>query len=150
MTDGHATAAEAPRPPLALQAAGRVEVAWNASAPRTAGPARYASAALRLEVSWPGGDGRCPAACSASLDAAGTVAQVALPTVAWASVSRHGNWVHVQARTDDGAMLLEASFERDRLAYCRSCVPEHAGLRGGSYESPTAILESYGNGAGTA
>lgn len=127
-----------------------MEVAWNASAPRNAGPASYASAALRLELSWTGGPGRASADCRAALDAAGRVTAVPLPACVGMELVRHGGWTHLLARTDDGTAILQASFEHGRLAFCRSCVPERAGLRGGSYESPTAILESYGDAAAAA
>jgi hypothetical protein len=39
--------------------------------------------------------------------------------------------------------LASASFERGRLAYCRSDVPGIVGIHGGSHDPPTGILELY-------
>jgi hypothetical protein len=58
------------------------------------------------------------------------------------AVRTRGLWVHLELSA--GAdVLLRASFERGRLAYCTSAVPGLAGLRGGTYDPPTGILELY-------
>ncbi|MFM8872832.1 MAG: hypothetical protein ACKOJI_05685, partial [Phycisphaerales bacterium] len=50
-------------------------------------------------------------------------------------------------RAEDGADEEDERHgrpgDRGRLAYCTSAVPGLAGLRGGTYDPPTAILELY-------
>ena len=72
----------------------------------------------------------------------GRRAHLPLPSHARIDVRTHGLWAHLELAAA-GAVVLRASFERGRLAYCTSAVPGLAGLRGGTYDPPTAILELY-------
>lgn len=121
----------------------RLEVAWNASANGLGRAAGYSSAALRFGAAWGCGDGEVPARCDAAVDRAGDVSDVPLGERLVAEVSRSGRWTHVRIARPSGEEVLAATFDGGRLAHCRSRVPEAAGLPGGSYESPTAILELY-------
>ena len=124
----------------------RLEVAWNASANGLGRGAGYSSAALCFDAAWPHGAGTVPARCSATVDRAGDVRDVVLGDRLEAQVSRRGRWTHVRIAAEDGDEVLVATFDGGRLAHCRSRVPEAAGLPGGSYDAPTAILELYAQG----
>lgn len=124
----------------------RLEVAWNASANGLAGGAGYSSAALCFDAAWSKGTGPMPARCTATVDRAGTVSDVALGERLEAQVGRRGRWTHVCIAAVGGDEVLVATFDGERLAHCRSRVPEAAGLPGGSYDAPTAILELYAQG----
>jgi len=123
-----------------MNAPARLDVAWNAASGALDGSRTWASAVVRLECEWDPATG--DASCRAALDRAGDVRTVPVPTHARMQVRTHGLWVHLELSAA-GAVMLRASFERGRLAYCTSDVPTRAGLRGGTYDPPTAILELY-------
>lgn len=119
----------------------RLEIAWTVSLSALDASAGYASAVLHLACAWePTVAG--PASCDAVLVRAGTRTAVPLGADLRMEVDRRGRWTHVDLRAGAG-IVLRASFESGRLAYCTSTVPEAAGLRGGSYDPPTGILELY-------
>ena len=118
----------------------RLDVAWNAASGALDASRTWASAVVRLECEWDPATGE--ASCRATLDRAGDVRGVPVPATARMEVRTHGLWVHLELSAE-GAVLLRASFERGRLAYCTSEVPRLAGLRGGTYDPPTGILELY-------
>ena len=118
----------------------RLDVAWNAASGALDGSSSWASAVVRLECEWDPATGE--ASCRGSVDRAGDVRAVAMPAHARIAVRARGLWVHLELSAG-GEVLLRASFERGRLAYCTSSVPRLAGLRGGTYDPPTGILELY-------
>lgn len=118
----------------------RLDVAWNAASGALDGGRSWASAVVRLECEWDTATGE--ASCRGTVDRAGDVRAVAMPAEARMAVRSRGLWVHLELAAG-GDVLLRASFERGRLAYCTSTVPELAGLRGGTYDPPTGILELY-------
>jgi len=123
-----------------VNAPARLDVAWNAASGALDASRTWASAVVRLECEWDPATG--DASCRASLDRAGDVRTVPVPAHARMAVRTRGLWVHLELSA--GAdVLLRASFERGRLAYCTSTVPSLAGLRGGTYDPPTGILELY-------
>lgn len=123
-----------------MNAPARLDVAWNAASGALDASRTWASAVVRLECEWDPATG--DASCRASLDRAGDVRTVPVPVHARMAVRTRGLWVHLELSA--GAdVLLRASFERGRLAYCTSAVPGLAGLRGGTYDPPTGILELY-------
>lgn len=138
----------APASPAAPRAAGqavRLELAWTLSAAAVTPGAGYSSAVLHLVAEW---DGPHPAGhveCAASVVRSAARREVALPGPASVEVSGTGRWRHVTVRCG-GRVLLAASFEGGRLVYCTSEVPVLAGLRGGTYDAPTGLLELYGSG----
>lgn len=73
---------------------------------------------------------------------AGNRTTVRIDTPVRVAVGRRGRWTHVDL-LGESAVVLRASFDAGRLAYCTSTVPEAAGLRGGAYDAPTGILELY-------
>ena len=123
-----------------MNAPARLDVAWNAASGALDASRTWASAVVRLECEWEPATGE--ANCRATLDCAGDVRTVPLPSHVRIDVRTHGLWVHLELAAA-GTVLLRASFERGRLAYCTSAVPGLAGLRGGTYDPPTAILELY-------
>ncbi len=124
--------------------AGRMEVAWTVSASAACGRHGFSTAVLRLECDWEASTSGAPAAAraKASVIAAAQGRAVALPMPVAARVERDGTWVHVEV-TAGGNPAVHASFERGRLAYCTGTVVATAGLAGGTYDAPTAILECY-------
>ena len=123
-----------------MNAPARLDVAWNAASGALDASRTWASAVVRLECEWDPATG--DASCRATLDRAGDVRTVPVPTAARMAVRTHGLWVHLELSAG-AEVLLRASFERGRLAYCTSAVPGLAGLRGGTYDPPTGILELY-------
>jgi hypothetical protein len=118
----------------------RLDIAWTFAASARRSGAGYETGALRVECTWiPGVD---VAACECTVECAASRDRVALPGPATVSVRRDRDWTHVDVRTPD-AMVASASFERGRLAYCRSDVPGIAGIAGGTHDPPTGILELY-------
>jgi len=118
----------------------RLDVAWNVAASACGAGQRFASAVLRFEAEWR--EGVPEARCRATLDRAGNVSPVQLPDPVSVHVSGSAAWVHLELRAGPD-VLLRASFERGKLAYCTSTLPGLAGLAGGTYDPPTAILELY-------
>lgn len=123
-----------------MNAPARLDVAWNAASGALDASRTWASAVVRLECEWDPATG--DATCTASLDRAGDVRAVPVPANARMDVRTRGLWTHLELSAA-GSVLLRASFERGRLAYCTSAVPGLAGLRGGTYDPPTGILELY-------
>ena len=123
-----------------MNAPARLDVAWNAASGALDASRTWASAVVRLECEWDPATGG--ASCRATLDRAGDVRTVPVPPAARMAVRTRGLWVHLELSAG-AEVLLRASFERGRLAYCTSTVPALAGLRGGSYDPPTGILELY-------
>jgi hypothetical protein len=123
-----------------MNAPARLDVAWNAASGALDASRTWASAVVRLECEWDPATG--DASCRATLDRAGDVRTVPVPAAARMEVRMHGLWVHLELSAG-AEVLLRASFERGRLAYCTSTVPGLAGLRGGTYDPPTGILELY-------
>lgn len=118
----------------------RLDLAWTfAAAARNAG-AGYETAALRVECTWI--PGIASGTCECTLESANARDRVQLPGPVTVSVERAVEWTHVEVRAP-GALLASASFERGRLAYCRSDVPGIVGIHGGSHDPPTGILELY-------
>jgi hypothetical protein len=118
----------------------RLDVAWTVAASACGAGQRFASAVLRLEAEWR--EGAIEARCRATLDRAGNISTVNLPDDVTVHVAGRAAWVHLELRTGT-EVLLRASFERGKLAYCTSALPGRAGLAGGTYDPPTAILELY-------
>jgi hypothetical protein len=135
----------APASPAAAKSARkavRLELAWTLSASAVTPGAGYSSAVLHLVVEWdsPHEDGH--AECDAGVIRGAQRREVELPGPASVEVSGSGCWRHVSVRCGD-RVLLVASFEGGRLAYCTSELPVLAGLRGGTYDAPTGLLELY-------
>lgn len=126
----------------ASRAAVRLELAWTLSASALASGAGYSSAVLHLVCEWDGPSGMGHAACSASVVRGAATRDVELPGPASVEVTGRGRWRHVTVRCA-GRTLLAASFEGGRLVYCTSEAPVLAGLRGGTYDAPTGLLELY-------
>lgn len=124
--------------------AGRIEVAWTVSARAARGQHGFATAVLRMECDWPASDSgaAAPARVAAAVVVAAHERAVPLPPAPTVRVTRTPCWTHVDIRAN-GTVLASASFERGRLAYCTGTVVELAGLAGGTYDAPTAILECY-------
>ena len=123
-----------------MNAPARLDVAWNAASGALDASRTWASAVVLLECEWDPATGG--ASCRATLDRAGDVRPVPVPATARMTVRMRGLWVHLELSAGT-EVLLRASFERGRLAYCTSMVPGLAGLRGGTYDPPTGILELY-------
>ena len=119
----------------------RMEIAWSASVRPQRTGAGYASRVLWLSVEWDASSG--DSRCRAFVDEGGEVRAVGVPGGPAVTVHRRGCWTHVDVDGAGGAPLVSAVFESDRLCYCRSSAPEAAGMPGGSYGAPTAILELY-------
>lgn len=118
----------------------RLDLAWTFAASARRANAGYETAALRVECTWvPGSDA---VECECTMECASSRDRVALPGPATVSVRREGAWTHVDIAAP-GTTLASASFERGRLAYCRSDVPGIVGIHGGSHDPPTGILELY-------
>ena len=130
---------------------GRVEFAWTVSARAARGQHGFATAVLRVECEWgtSTSGSAVPARAAAMLVAAAHERSVDLPAPVTAQLTRAGGWVHVTIQAGD-APLATASFERGRLAYCTGTAVELAGLAGGTYDAPTAILECYEGTSGAA
>jgi hypothetical protein len=123
---------------------GRMEVAWTVSANAACGRHGFATAVLRVECDWAASPSGAPAAAraTASVIVAAQTRAVALAAPVAARVERADGWVHVELLAA-GVPAVRASFERGRLAYCTGTVVAMAGLAGGTYDAPTAILECY-------
>lgn len=137
----------APLPPSARRtsvAAARLELAWTLSASALAAGGGYSSAVLHVVCEWDASDTGAPA-CSACVVRGAARREVRLQEPISLTVSGSGRWKHVTVRAD-GRELLAASFESGRLAYCTSAVPALAGLRGGTYDAPTGLLDLYADG----
>lgn len=124
--------------------AGRMEIAWTVSASAACGRHGFSTAVLRLECDWDASASGAPAAArgTAGVTAAAQARAVVLPAPMTARVVRTSEWVHVELQAGSAA-LASASFERGRLAYCTGTLVAVAGLAGGTYDAPTAILECY-------
>jgi hypothetical protein len=122
----------------------RLEVTWTASARSLGDPVGYASAALLLELRWDPARRDGMAELVATVNRAGRVAAVRVPRDVEVRVERGRRWTHLGVHGLDGTPLLAASFDGGRLTYCTSAIPAIAGLRGGTYDAPTGILELYG------
>lgn len=131
--------------------AGRVEVAWTVSARAAHGRHGFATAALRLHCEWgaSASGSPVPARAEALLVAAAHERAIPLPGPVTATVVRAAGWTHLEIGTA-GGVLATASFDHGRLAYCTGAIVELAGLAGGTYDAPTAILECYEPASGTA
>lgn len=121
----------------------RVEIAWTVSAGALGAGRSYASAVLHVTCEWEPNEPGQPARCRASLQQAGTERSVAVPDELDATVSASSRWTHVSIAAPGGPPIVSASFEHGRLVYCTSTLPAEAGLAGGTYDSPTGILELY-------
>ena len=131
--------------------AGRMEVAWTVSARAARGQHGFATGVLRLECAWhaSASGAPAPARAAAVVMVAAHERAVPLPAAPTACVWRAPGWTHVEIRTG-ASVLATASFERGRLAYCTGALVELAGLAGGTYDAPTAILECYEAASGAA
>lgn len=130
---------------------GRVEFAWTVSARAARGQHGFATAVLRLECEWGASTSGSPvpARATAMLAAAAHQRSVDLPAPVTVQLTRAASWVHVTIQAGN-APLATASFERGRLAYCTGTAVQLAGLPGGTYDAPTAILECYEGTSGAA
>ena len=138
------TVAQAPSPASSVPStSARLELAWTLSAAAVDGGAGYSSAVLHMVCEW---DPSRPdaAACTASVVRAAMRRDIDLPAPAAATVTGGARWRHVTIRAGR-RVLLTASFEGGRLVYCTSELPAIAGLRGGTYDAPTGLLEFYGS-----
>jgi hypothetical protein len=124
-------------------AVARLDVAWDASSKGLRRHSGYTSAALRFAATWATSPWAIEVRCEATIDEAGRVTVVGIGEGLRAEVLRRGRWTHVAISDESGSEVLAASFDRGRLAHCRSGIPAAAGFPGGSYDAPTAILELY-------
>lgn len=136
----------APNPPARARRASalaRMEIAWSVSAGALGSSRSYSSAVLHLTCAWdPTGSG-AGAECAAILQQANAERPVPVPASVEVRATRSGAWIHLSISAPGAKPLLIASFEHGRLVYCTSSAPEAAGLRGGTYDAPTGILELY-------
>lgn len=124
-----------------------LEIAWTISTESLDGRQSYNSAVLHIECTWAHDrtQSKRDAAVEfvATIDRAGALTRISIPPATRVAVDRNDRWTHIAITGSEGSLLLTASFERGRLAYCTSAAPELASLRGGTYDAPTGILELY-------
>lgn len=138
MTLAHRPAAA----PRAAASSARLEVAWTLSASAIAPGRGYSSAVLHVELAWDPSDEPARPTVSACIIRGPERRAVALPGPVTLDVQQRGQWTHLAASVGQ-SLLLQASFERGRLAYCTGALPSIAGLPGGAYDAPTGLLERY-------
>lgn len=138
MTLAHRPAAA----PRTAASSARLEVAWTLSASALAPGRGYSSAVLHVEMTWDPSDEPARPTLSACIIRGPERRAVALPGPVTLDVRLRGQWTHLTASVGE-TLLLQASFERGRLAYCTGALPSLAGLPGGAYDAPTGLLERY-------
>jgi hypothetical protein len=120
----------------------RLDVAWTVSC-RALGTAQgYQSAVLHAEFAWVGAaESWHPVRAVVNLESGARTTRIELAPPVSARVVVRGAWAHLELQSA-GSPLLVASFEHGRLAYCVGRLPALAGLRGGTYDTPTGLLDA--------
>jgi len=120
----------------------RLDVAWTVSCRALGTSHGYQSAVLHAELTWTGEPDAWHAAHhSVSLESGARRTALDLPAPVEARIRLSGAWAHLEVRAARQRVLV-ASFEHGRLAYCVGGLPAMAGLRGGTYDSPTGLLDA--------
>lgn len=120
----------------------RLDVAWTVSC-RALGTAQgYQSAVLHAEFAWMGAaDSWHAVRAAVTLESGARTTRIELEPPVSARIVVRGAWAHLELQSG-GSRLLVASFEHGRLAYCVGRLPALAGLRGGTYDTPTGLLDA--------